>query len=183
VRPQIVFGDLRPENVCLDQKMGIRIGRFVTGDEIPAPEVVMEQEATPAVAIWNLGILLIEMVSSHRLFDARHHGKRGHTILRDDPLIPVTITPHLNDLLRRMLAKDPLERITLENIKAKTGNFFYPFESKFTQRCPVLSPANQRIRAFFDCKDIPSLLRTVSSRPTKPPLALAQTVAWHRSSH
>jgi hypothetical protein len=56
------FRDLRAENVRLDWKMNITLGHFVSGDSVPSPELVMEQEPTPAVMIWSLGVLLFDCV-------------------------------------------------------------------------------------------------------------------------
>lgn len=106
------FRDLRAENVRLDWKMNITLGHFVSGDSIPSPELVMEQEPTPAVMIWSLGVLLFEIVSGSPPFEDPHHGKLQCKVLRQDPKFPVTITPMLNGLLHCMFAKDPNERIT-----------------------------------------------------------------------
>jgi serine/threonine protein kinase len=113
----LTFRDLRAENVRLDAKMNIKLGHFVRGDSVPAPELLMEQGPTAAIVIWSLGVLLFEIVSGRSPFEDPHCGKRRCKILHQDPTFPVTITPTLKDLLHCMLAKDPNERITLENIK------------------------------------------------------------------
>jgi serine/threonine protein kinase len=46
----LTFRDLRAENVRLDAKMNIKLGHFVRGDSVPAPELLMEQGPTAANA-------------------------------------------------------------------------------------------------------------------------------------
>jgi serine/threonine protein kinase len=137
----LVLRKFSPFNIRIDGNGNIRVGDFAFSSErealaemdpdLPcesigadqgcpgytAPELLMEQPATVAADIWSLGVTFFEIVTNRRPFEAVHIGRLHQKILREDPVFPSTVTPSLCDLLRRMLTKDPAQRITLENIK------------------------------------------------------------------
>jgi serine/threonine protein kinase len=141
----IIFRNLRPENIRLDENHNMRLGDFSFSDifspfvdprdpdslssareddlaaltdvAYTAPEVLMEQPTTTAMDIWSLGVLLFELVTASLPFQTLHSGRLAQKILREDPPFPRTLSPFFCDLIRRMLTKDPHQRITLENIK------------------------------------------------------------------
>jgi hypothetical protein len=116
----LVLGCLRSEIVRLDSHQTIKIAPGIAGGACAAyaaPEVVLEQPVTAAADIWSLGVLLYELVTGRLPFETAQMGRLVQKILRDDPEFPVSISPELSDLLFRMLAKDPAQRITIENIQ------------------------------------------------------------------
>jgi len=146
------FFAIRIENVTVDDNMSLKIGQFTTAGSLPAPEMIMERELTAAVTTWGLGALLFELVSGRPPFEDLHRGKLAQKILRSDPVFPCTVAPLLSDLLSRMLAKDPNERITLRNImehpwvrEGDADRHLSAVERIRVLRNPAQSPLDQEI--------------------------------------
>jgi serine/threonine protein kinase len=137
----IIGHDLQPRNIHLNEDNHIRLKdipcshmamgmgdappcptrenelREIANVEYSAPEVLMEQPRTAAGDIWSLGVLLFEMTTGHPPFQSPSVGRLTQKILRDDPTFPGNSSPLFCDIILRMLTKDPLRRITLQNIK------------------------------------------------------------------
>jgi serine/threonine protein kinase len=141
---QVIFRNVRPRNIRFDEHHCVRLGDFSFCDSLSsllqrdseeivsnreedladlayvaytAPEILMDQPATAAADIWSLGVLLFELVTATMPFDTPHLGRLSQKILREHPTFPRTVSRLFCDLISRMLAKDPNQRITLENIK------------------------------------------------------------------
>jgi serine/threonine protein kinase len=130
---EILFLNLKAENIRFDWHDNIRIGDFslskgassrsdpsnsiADSTAYSAPEIVIGQPITHTTDIWSLGILLFALTAGRLPFQDSNRGRLVQKIATEDPLFPLSITPMLNDLLHRMLSKDPRLRITLEGIK------------------------------------------------------------------
>jgi serine/threonine protein kinase len=129
----LIVRNLTSLNVSFDSNKNVRVGGFIASGQgesefrtcarcdlesyYTAPELIMEQPVTTAVDIWSLGVVFFELVTGRLPFETGHHCRLHQKILRTDPVFPSTVSPLLCDLLSRMLTKDPMQRITLENIK------------------------------------------------------------------
>ncbi len=131
-RLQIVHRDLKPANVLLAEDGTPRLTDFgvahfgdatrmtQTGAMIGtmsylSPEVCMGQSADSRSDIWSFGVLLYEMLTLRRPFEANGSTALLLKIMQEDvpslvELRPDT-QPELVNLVERMLAKDPDERI------------------------------------------------------------------------
>lgn len=81
------------------------------------PEVVKKQHYTASVDIWSAGVLLYFITVGHLPFEGDTLTNVFEKIVYSDPFIPPFISPGLSDLLKKMLTKQPEDRITIDKIK------------------------------------------------------------------
>ena len=100
--------------------------------------MIKEQKYNDSVDVWSLGILLYAMTTGSLPFFATDTQSILQKIVYSDPIIPRNISTNLSDLLKKMLTKEPRNRITLDAIKAhpwvsdfefnKMNNFIYNYK-------------------------------------------------------
>ena len=79
--------------------------------------MIKGQPYTRAADIWSAGILLFSMVAGQLPYDDDNVQRLLQKIVYTDVHYPGFMSPPLVDLLRKMLAKNPETRITLDRIK------------------------------------------------------------------
>lgn len=149
----IAHRDLKAENVLLDRNKNIRLIDFglsnifsqdnpylQTACGSPAyacPEMIKGQQYTSASDIWSAGILLYAIVIGELPFEDDNMQRLLQKIIYTDPKYPSSISPQLTDLLKRMLTKDPDNRITLNKIKE------HPWFSQFEYSGVIMSASQK----------------------------------------
>lgn len=128
----VIHRDIKPENLLLGAYSEIKIADFGwsvhaptsrrntlcgTLDYLP-PEMVEGRDHDEKVDIWSLGILLYEFLYGFPPFEAEGHSATYRRISRVDLRFPVkpVISPEAKDLVRKLLIKDPSQRISLTEI-------------------------------------------------------------------
>ncbi|KAH0788937.1 CAMK family protein kinase [Histomonas meleagridis] len=129
----VAHRDLKAENVMLDRYDNIRLIDFGLSNQFtkrtpelmtacgsPAyasPEMILGNPYTKAADIWSSGILLYAMVAGRLPYYDQDIQTLLSKIVKTEITYPSVMSPSLVDLLKRMLLKDPNQRITLSRLK------------------------------------------------------------------
>lgn len=124
----IVHRDLKPENIlicdgdvakladfgwCADLKNGPERNTFCGTVEYLSPEMVGGEAHDRTVDVWAMGILMYEMLTGGSPFAAKNPTKTFGKIANVDMQIPDYVSNEASDLIRKLLVKEPSQRISL----------------------------------------------------------------------
>jgi serine/threonine protein kinase len=107
-----------------------------------APEVLRGEPATPAADIYALGVVMYEMATARRPFAGKTDAALISDILERQPPPPRQLNPvtprSLNDLIVRLLAKEPARRPTIESVKSELSEMAAGRQQKKQRSLAVL---------------------------------------------
>eukprot|EP00826_Nyctotherus_ovalis_P040268 TRINITY_DN394_c0_g1_i34.p1 TRINITY_DN394_c0_g1~~TRINITY_DN394_c0_g1_i34.p1 ORF type:complete len:266 (-),score=75.37 TRINITY_DN394_c0_g1_i34:95-892(-) len=125
----VVYRDLKPENVMLDSEGHVKLtdfglakeltegngltNTFCGTDEYLAPEIILNKGYNGSVDIWSLGILIYEMLTGWAPWQDDNRKELFEKILKEPlDLSNPNLSPNAKDLLGHMLEKDVTKRMT-----------------------------------------------------------------------
>jgi serine/threonine protein kinase len=127
----VIHRDIKPENLLLDSTGEIKIADFGwsvhapnnrrktlcgTLDYLP-PEMVEGKEHDHAVDLWTLGVLCYEFLVGQPPFLATEPQDTYKRIVKIDLKFPVHVSVDARDFIRKLLVKDPKNRLKLSEVK------------------------------------------------------------------
>ena len=126
--------DLKMENLLFDRHGNLRVidfGLSIFFDrDLPLmrtmcgcasyapPEMLKEERYTPKADVWSAGVVLFAMVAGRLPFADENAKALVEKILNTEPEYPSDMSAELRDLIGRMLCKDGIARIGVDEIAA-----------------------------------------------------------------
>lgn len=130
-RNGIVHRDLKPENIlmCGNQDVA-KLADFGWCAEISrdgdarntfcgtwdylSPEMVQSEPHDHRVDVWACGVLLYELLTGRAPFAAPNQVKAMQRVVNVDLKLPPNVSPDAGDLIKKLLVKEPEERLSLK---------------------------------------------------------------------
>jgi aurora kinase len=127
----IIHRDIKPENLLIGYRGEIKLADFGWSIHTPSsrrltlcgtldylpPEMVEGREHDENVDVWALGILLHEFLTGKPPFEADSHSATYRRISAIDLRFSSSVAPDAQNLIRRLLVKDPSQRLPLVQVR------------------------------------------------------------------
>lgn len=159
----IIYRDLKPENMLMDERGHIRLSDFnlskiVQDDfrtrticgtpEYIAPEVLKSEGQTERLDYWSFGVFLYEMLHGVSPFLANTREQLFANIVSAKYQISVRLDPGAKSLIKMLLKVDPEERPSLETIKLQ--GFFAAIDWDQLRKKQIRPPIQPQLKGNSD---------------------------------
>jgi len=186
----IVYRDLKPENLLLDRKGHIRICDFglskqdVEGETVKsicgtpeylAPEVIRRKPYGKAVDWWSLGTLIYEMIHGLPPYYNTNRQIMYKSILRGRLTKPHHMSDNAFDLCKKLLEREPTKRLGYNGPEEiQKHKWFSDIDFKKLYRLELKPPFTPNVKDDYDVGKIdPVFLDEHASLPPTAPDASA----------
>jgi len=126
----VIHRDIKPENLLLGPKRELKIADFGWSVHAPSsrretlcgtldylpPEMIEGKKHDKWVDVWSLGVLMYEFLVGNPPFEAEGHQATYRRISRVDLRFPPEVSPEAQDLIAKLLVKEPSCRLPLDKI-------------------------------------------------------------------
>lgn len=125
----IIYRDLKPEHVIIDQSGHIKLVDFGFAKQISsktttncgtlvyvAPEVLKQTGTSFEADVWSLGVLIHEMICGQTPFNTEDTMNQYDAIVKCRPVYSSLLGAQLRELLEKIFVPDPQFRISLLQI-------------------------------------------------------------------
>eukprot|EP00541_Cyclophora_tenuis_P019054 CAMPEP_0116579464 /NCGR_PEP_ID=MMETSP0397-20121206/22265_1 /TAXON_ID=216820 /ORGANISM="Cyclophora tenuis, Strain ECT3854" /LENGTH=275 /DNA_ID=CAMNT_0004108945 /DNA_START=101 /DNA_END=928 /DNA_ORIENTATION=+ len=188
----IIYRDLKPENVLLDARGHVRLtdfglskegisssssgaNSFCGTPEYLAPEILNRQGHGRAVDWWSLGALLYEMLTGLPPFYCQDREKLFEKIRKSELHYPASLTKPAKSLLRGLLTRDPNKRLGSGHTDAeeiKSHEFFSDIDWEKLAKGDITPPWKPQINGSSDTSQFD---REFTSMPIFSPQSLQRS--------
>merc|ERR1719469_841270 len=122
---KIIHRDIKPENILLDSDDHVKLADFGWANSLEgkardtfcgtldylAPEMIQGTGHDESVDMWNMGVLLYELVTGQSPFGSTTKETTCRLILNVDLRFPAEIDADAKDLISRLCKKQPKQRL------------------------------------------------------------------------
>lgn len=126
----VIHRDIKPENILLGAKRELKIADFGWSVHAPSsrretlcgtldylpPEMIEGKKHDSWVDVWSLGVLMYEFLVGSPPFEAEGHQATYRRISRVDLRFPTDMSLEAQDLISKLLMKEPSQRLALDRI-------------------------------------------------------------------
>lgn len=175
----IVYRDLKPENVLMDDRGFIAVtdfglsrdnvdskdggmSTFCGTPEYIAPELIRRVPYGRAVDYWSLGVLIFEMLAGYTPFFNANRKRNFENILKLPLRFPAEFSDDAKSLLRGLLCKDPTKRLGSGPVGANEimeHPFFAPTDWEKLYRRDVDVPFRPIVRRDGETSNVPEFFK------------------------
>ena len=149
MKPPVIHRDIKPENVLINYDGRIKLADFGWSNfldderktycgtpEYLSPEMINKKSHDCSVDIWNVGVLIFELLVGKPPFSGKTQKELYANIEKNKIIFAADIDPLAKDLIKKILKTDPKERLSLKEI----------MEHAFFKKFPPAKPAEEAVK-------------------------------------